>query len=102
MISRVLIVLLSFIPLLLAQASNQSLCRQILRNVTDSTDPQLLTALAVNTGHDLNSLGDYEACIRMDGYIYQVINVVSPKGVMLALGTCLPDECDLNEELPPA
>ena len=59
-------------------------------------------ALALNTGHDLNGMGDYEACIRMDGYRYQVINLASPKGIKLVLGTCLPNECNLNEELPPS
>ena len=59
-------------------------------------------ALALNTGHDLNGLGDYEACIRMDGYRYQVINLASPIGIKLVLGTCLPNECNLNEELPPS
>ena len=104
MIKGVLILLLSALPLLLAQGSNHTLCQQILRNGTDTKNPdiELLTALGLNTGHDLNGMGDYEACIRMDGYVYQVVNVVSPGGVQLGLGTCLPDACDLYVELPPA
>ena len=70
MIKGVLFLLLASLPLLLAQVAEQSLCQQILRNGTNAQDPQLLTALALNTGHDLNGMGDYEACIRMDGYIY--------------------------------